>query len=519
MADTEDSLLELCPLQCDCFSALPSGVHYVMLKVMTSDSLGALLATSKQFRQLVKGFVTSIMISDGQDAVALNSWPHLRHLDLDCYHNLAELIATLTCGSLFSLQHLDLSRSELSSAAAEQLVSASLPSLTSLSLASTIFDFPLTCHTGPRETLLAVAECQAVCRHVASGRWPNLRALDLGYNSISSHAWSELAKGCWPGLQMLDVRRCFVDDVETSVQHLAAAQWQCLAQLSLSGVHAVLYCLAAANCPQLTVLTIEPYSQGAMIALAHAKSLWQTLRHLTLQDGHCTVVDVLSLVQHPGQALEASVVARIAFDPVQAAPIADSWPGDTRLHVEGSLCPLLMQSLAAGCWPIEALAIEICDFNQEVLAARVRELVCLRLSRMKSFTCRIRCNLEVILSTLCLGITQANWPALQSIHLVSPGVNDSHLMLLTSGNWPMLEALHVSGGQLSLQGPVQLLNSNWPLLKSVTLPVPEAVGPVTSFEWSAQASCQALFARWPWLLLSSSAPLGPRRVRLSQLVV
>ena len=70
LAETNDNLHKMYPLQGDCFSTLPSEVQFAVLKLMSSDSLGALLATSKHFHQLVKGFVSSIKIREGRDVVA-----------------------------------------------------------------------------------------------------------------------------------------------------------------------------------------------------------------------------------------------------------------------------------------------------------------------------------------------------------------------------------------------------------------------------------------------------------------
>ena len=119
---------------------------------------------------------------------------------------------------------------------------------------------------------------------------------------------------------------------EAHVKQLATARWRCLTELSFSGGQADmhLYSLAVADWPQLTVLTIKPYSSNALTAISRAGSLWHTLRHLILRDGDGAVKEVLALVETPGQALY--VDCKVA-DPAQAAPSVDSWPGDTRLHV------------------------------------------------------------------------------------------------------------------------------------------------------------------------------------------
>ena len=306
------------------------------------------------------------------------------------------------------------------------------------------------------------------------------------------------------------MRHCLVDRAEASIQHLAAANWHCLTQLSLSflykGEH--LHSLAAASWTQLTKLTIQPYCSKDLTVLSRAKSVWHTLRHLTLKDGNGTVQEVLAVVQSPGQALEALHVDCGVAAAVQAAPTVDSWPGDTRLHVAASLCHVGLQSFAAGYWPVEGLHIAVRDVDQGVIAAGVEQLARLRLSSMKSFVCEVHTvsNLQAILQTVCLGITQASWPALQRFLLRSPCVTDIHLMLLTAGKWPMLETFIVSGGQVSVQGTLRLINGSWPLLKSVSLPI-LYVGPMTRCRCSPEglrASCQALFARWPLLELCSS---------------
>ena len=503
MAETNDNVHQLHPLQDGCFTPLPHDVQHAVLKHLSSDSLGALLATNKHCHQLVKGFISSIKITKRQDIVALSSWPHVRRLDLSCARLNVEDFSFLVCGPLLSLQHLDLSKNKLGSEAAEQLVSASLPSLTSLNLAYTV---------SPWHWPTGSEECQAVCHHLAAGAWPKLRVLDLSHNSFSSHAWTELVKGCWPGLLTLDVKHCLVDDADASIQHLAAANWHCLTQLSLSYFYKgdPLHSLAAASWSQLTKLTIQPYCSKDLTVLTQAKSVWHTLRHLTLNCGNGTIQEVLALVQSPGQALEALYVDCGVADAVQAAPTVDSWPGDTRLHVAASLCPLGLQSFAAGYWPIEALQIAVRDFDQGVVAAGVEQLAHLRLSSMKSFACEVHtvANLQAILQTVCLGITQASWPALQRFLLRSPCVTDIHLMQLTAGKWPMLETFDVSAGQVSVPGTLRLINGSWPLLKSVSLPI-LYVDPLTRFGRSPEglrASCQALFARWPSLKLCSTTP-------------
>ena len=261
--------------------------------------------------------------------------------------------------------------------------------------------------------------------------------------------------------------------------------------------------MTAAKRPQLTLLTIEPYSGCDLAALAQAKSLLHTLRHLTLKGGHASIEEVFALVQSPGQALDSLCVECRVTAPVQAEPTVDSWPRDTRLHVAVPLAPLVLKSLAAGHWPIDALEVSVSVRDLAGIAAGFQELAHLRLSNMKSFSCVVFgwSNLQAILTTVCLGITQASWPALQSFKLKSPCVSDVHLGLLACGRWPMLESFHVSGGLIRLQGTVQLAKSRWPLLRSVMLPI-EAVG--AEFQCHAQATYQALFAMWPALTVCSS---------------
>ena len=241
MAETVDSAHQVQPLQDGYFSQLPVDAQHAMLKCISPGSLGALLATNKHFHQLVKGFISSIKIQHCKDIVGLSSWPHLRRLDLSSCQVGAKHITKLARGRLLSLQHLDLSNNPLCSEAAEQLVSASLPSLTSLKLSNAIPDCtpadedPIE-DSSEEDEVTAAAECQAFCRHLAAGSWPNLAALDLSDNTLSLKAWSLLVRwSSWPAMQTLDVRGCLVDDVKAGrnglLPWLISPRWPRLTQL------------------------------------------------------------------------------------------------------------------------------------------------------------------------------------------------------------------------------------------------------------------------------------------------
>lgn len=207
--------------QLDVMIPLTKGIEQQVFKLVPTQSLNALSATNRQFRQLVRMYTSQLKVRRRQDMLqsANHSWPRLATLDVSCASLDATSISAFLVGQMPLLQHLNLSHNKLRPAAIQQLVQGNWPSLSTLNLASTFGGNHVPEH-----------DIVASCQYLATANWLQLTEIDVSVNSLPSTAVAELAKARWPALQSISISG---GTHGPFIKHLAEASWTALRALEL----------------------------------------------------------------------------------------------------------------------------------------------------------------------------------------------------------------------------------------------------------------------------------------------
>ena len=155
-------------------------------------------------------------------------WPMLRTLQLmDNQYSGSALVAQIAKSTWTGVQHLNLSGTRLGVDDAKQLGHLTRLQLKRLVLYGCFYR----CfrHLDEDSRISAM-------HHVSAGEWPELQALDVGFNNLSADSTAELVKGQWPALQDLDIScsRWGSQSRGKLVQALATAPWMALQRLNLA---------------------------------------------------------------------------------------------------------------------------------------------------------------------------------------------------------------------------------------------------------------------------------------------
>jgi len=159
------------PDKSDWLSAI---VEVLDLSLLSSQSIGALLATSRQLHKYVHDNITSLKLQNRVDVDLLvrQQWPMLAKLAL--HQTGWPMAAAVAQGSWHALQELDFSSSYLELLDMQHLAECMLPQLTRLKLKF--------CGAGP-----------GMCRALVNGHWPHLAVLNLCGNSLGPADVQDLA--------------------------------------------------------------------------------------------------------------------------------------------------------------------------------------------------------------------------------------------------------------------------------------------------------------------------------------
>lgn len=375
-------------------------------------------------------------------------------------------------------------------AVAQQLVTADWPGLRTLYLDSV---FALVSDVDKTElqaeaTASSDDATKEACRHLAAGNWPQLSILDFDNNTIPSTGWAELAKGAWPRLKVLLAKNAFQCRDDPGLKEVSAACWPNLSQLELSNndLDSHFHHLAQANWPNLVKLRMEGCT--SLSTLPQAGQVWCTLRHLVSSnpDEEDVLGQLAAMLDSPGQALDSLQVAGCACGKT-LVPAPSSWPTDSRLHIKVHICELVMQSLASGHWPIQAMMVSD-HFGASVSSVEwsegMRRLTQLDLSGMESFDLCSEWDLLVV----CDDISQADWPALRSLSIMSDSLGDLHIKSVSSGKWSKLMNICVVGNKFTSLGIQHFADGNWPCLTTALLP-----------PYIEEGMLQPVYDKWPGL--------------------
>ena len=192
--------------------------------------------------------------------LADSDWPALTALNLRKNSLSAAALAQLVKADWPILQELQISFNQLQRGTGfmHQLAQAPWTALQELNISSNMLGVKDAMQLGrlgcKQLTRLNIARCfrhleaadvtQAM-RHFAAGEWPELKALNVSDNSLSSEAIAELANGAWPELQSLDASfnelqhdydewQHQLEGRPGFVQALGMASWTALQHLNLS---------------------------------------------------------------------------------------------------------------------------------------------------------------------------------------------------------------------------------------------------------------------------------------------
>ncbi len=465
--------LEQTPGKSDWESAV---VELLDLRLLASQSVGTLLATSRQLRNHVHDNSTSLELRKRVDVDLLvrQRWPRLAKLALR--KSGWPMAAAMAQGSWHALHSLDLRRGGLDLLDMQHLAKSMLPQLTRLGLGE--------CGAGP-----------GMCKALVNGHWPHLAVLKLRGNSLGPADVQDLVQGhlpslanldlsgnsfgkkalrwdsCnWPHLTKLTVSQCSlgVSDIESLVR----AHWPLLACLDVGDNrldHTYLRSLAQGHWPELLGLRLAYNDNSAAEDLHQAN--WTSLGMLDLGAADLApripLQAVYALLQVFGQSLHTLNVHCEVVSVTATVAKQQSWPCKTSLCMDAIASASVLQNLAVGHWPIKWLSLQRLDYSVTTPPA-IAQLFQIDLSRMESLS----------LGGFFFGMynrdpafrfQHGEWPALKHLDLSFCDLQDDFLVQLTSGQWPLLQKLDLSCNSLTLQGVAQLVAGHWPNLSVLDL--------------------------------------------------
>ena len=481
--------------------------------------------------------------------LADSDWPALTALNLRKNSLSTAALAQLVKADWPMLQELDISFNQLQRGTGfmHQLAQAPWTALQELNISSNMLGVKdamqlgrLGCKPLTRLNIarcfrhLEAADVTQAMRHFAAGEWPELKALNVSGNSLSSEAIAELAKGAWPELQSLDASfnelqwQPQLEGRPGFVQALGMASWTALQHLNLScnalnaedarflgqldwpqlksldvrdcfcaSGHCTVSAMpnfAASDWPQLTTLDVRENLFGKTImcdmlrgarldylrlggneVVSWARSVspgWDHLGSLDLQGSPWSPEDICTLLGSCSHAFNTLHISCQVDWPTQARPSASSWPPCTVLDMTILASVAVLDSLSSGHWPAQSVSLRRTkeDRASPRMTAELQALV--------------RCNFNVM-ESLCLrdiglGIPQA-----------MPGV----VQVLCQGDWPKLHRLDLSLNFLESGSEQILVQANWPELVELDL---------SSNSFDPEADARAYIVQhWPHVSLSS----------------
>ncbi|DBA70597.1 TPA: hypothetical protein ACH3X2_011986 [Trebouxia sp. C0005] len=441
------------------------------LSLLSSQSIGALLATSRQLYEYVHDNSTSLKLQNSRELVLLvrQNWPRLANLAL--HPTGWPKAAAVAQGSPHALQKHDFS-SCLELLDMQHLAGSMLPHLSNLKLGF--------CGVGPgmcnalvnghwphlavldlRGNLLGPADVQ----DLGQGHLPSLASLNLGNNTVGMQSpticW-ELCK--WPHLTELKVSKCYLGVPD--IQGLVRGHWPLLACLDVSHnslEHIYLTSLAQGHWPELLQLRLASNDNSAAEELHQAN--WKALRMLDLGASHCTPLEAVHAVLRVFRGSLHTLKVCCEMHTVTAASAKQqSWPCKTSLCLNAIATAEVLQSLAHGHWPIRWFSLH-CLYSDAGIITKLFEI---SLPRMESLSLYGQ-HLGLYIDTPSFSLQDGNWPALQHLHLNNCGLEDNFMVRLASGQWPLLKILDLSANYLTSQGAIQLVAGHWPNLSVLDL--------------------------------------------------
>jgi len=449
------------------------------LSLLSSQSIGTLLATSRQLRKYVHDNITSLELWNRVDVVILvrQEWPRLAKLALR--QTGWPMAAAVAQGSWHALQELDFSSGRLELLDMQHLAGSTLPQLTRLGLGF--------CGVGP-----------GMCKALVSGHWPHLAVLNLRGNSLGPADVQDLAQGhlpslaslnlgnntvgshtsmaCWdlcnwPHLTKLTVSQCGLGVAD--IEGLVRCYWPLLAHLDVSNnslEYTYLRSLAQGHWSELLELSLANNDNSA--AEDFHQTDWNTLRMLDLGSScvaRCTLLEAVHAVLRVfGESLHTLSVRCEMLSVTATAAQQQNWPCETSLRMDAIASAAILQNLAHGHWPIRWLSL-MCLSN---VPPAIAQLFHISLTRMESLSLG-GIHIGLYVGDPAFRFQDGNWPALQHLDLSCCGLQDDFVVQLTNGQWPLLEILDLSSNFLNLmsvrQGVPQLVAGHWPNLSLLDL--------------------------------------------------
>ena len=489
---------------------LTEGIEQQVFKLVPTQSLNALSATNRQFRQLVRMYTSQLKVRRRQDMLqsANHSWPRLATLDVSCANLNATSISALLVGQMPLLQHLNLSHNKLKPAAIQQLVQGNWPSLSTLNLASTFGGNHVPEH-----------DIVASCQYLATANWLQLTEIDVSGNSLPSTAVAELAKARWPALQSISISG---GTHGPFIKHLAEASWTGLRALELhcsrfgtdnaqslqqprwsqltrlnlrcclnfnpeeGDLAMSIQLIAAGHWPQLAVLDISSNSMKAQHMAALAEGVWPAL---TALDVSCNSGPLTAqLVEAPWTALQQLSLNVYSREDISALYKSD-WPHLTRLELGTMFDVRPLQRLREQKWPqLAHLGLQCMSSQLKVLlptcapSLRTLWLSCIsdcpmeraHMPRPESWPIDTRLGLTVTMDAAVLdSLAMGHWPVRTFCLYGNPSTPSLALpffmkMDLTSMTNLSLQQTWYSQAE-AVEGIQILATGSWPMLKMLDL--------------------------------------------------
>ena len=287
-----------------------------LLDFLPAECRSALLACSRQWRQLIHCTTRTVTINHTQDMLQLCklAFPQLALVLVPDYDgDLDPLLADLSClqqqstlGRMQLLAGLSLSNQQNDCFSTVALIvkpATAVPQPQTLSQAMMPVTTMSYLQSWTRLKDLMLRQCNLDVDSIAQLTvidWPELRLLDVAENQLGRAGVAQLAKGAWPKLEMLVLDKNNLDGA--ALASVVQGAWPHLQELSLSD---------------------NPIADAAAIAVLHTAS-WPNLARLTMNKVRLDAASVHELVQTPWQHMYALYLSQTSLGTADVAVLSEA---------------------------------------------------------------------------------------------------------------------------------------------------------------------------------------------------
>ena len=331
-----------------------------VFKTMPLRSLRALLAVSKQLRQVIRHQASFLAISKHKALVVSTAshWQSVQHVHLHSMCLSATEMWSFSQHCWPNLTALDFTSAHLDTGAMVMLARGKWPLLQHLNLCGqqlppAVMAF-LRLSEWPMLRFLSLEACRLHERTIiqlVKAKWPALESLSLAQNALTAAGLAELSKGNWLQLSKLDLRQTSIGP--QALAHLANGNW-----------------------PRMTSILLSQTQISACGQLLQRAS-WFCLAHLSLHDCNLTSHDMKQLCCHNWPELQDLDLSANRLDCAAFSYLSQGmWPLLVSLNLSNTgVSSAAMSDLIHAQWPKIAdldLSKNSCTIDSAAIAVLVK---------------------------------------------------------------------------------------------------------------------------------------------------